>query len=160
MDIKYLYFDLSHAIREHDFIIEKSGGRHGVNNIGLLDSVLEHIKNDVYYPNFEDKVSYLCYSIIKNHAFTDGNKRSAIVLTGYFMEINGLTYCITRFILEMENFAVYVAANFIDQDLFHSIITSIIYQSDYEEDLKLQIAQVLSIQLKEFGEDNEENDPY
>ena len=38
------YFDTQHAIDVHDDIIEKSGGNSGALNIGLLDSVIEHIK--------------------------------------------------------------------------------------------------------------------
>lgn len=158
MDIQFLYFNLEYAIKEHDFIIQKSGGREGINNIGLLESVLEHMTNDLYYPSIEDKISFLCFSIIKNHAFTDGNKRSSIVLTSYFMELNGLSYCNTRFILEMENFAVYVAANIIDQHLLHEIITSIIYDNDYNEELKLKIASALSIQIVNPFEESQNED--
>ncbi len=150
-----LYFNLDHAVTEHDFIINKSGGRHGYKDLGLVDSVLHHMKNDMYYPEIQDKASYLCYSVIKNHAFIDGNKRSAIVLTSYFLEINGLGYCIGSFIREMENYAVYVAANFISQDLLHKIITSIIYDYDYDEEIKIEIAIALTNQLPDFNEENE-----
>jgi len=153
MHLSFFYFDLQYAVKEHDFIIENSGGRHGSNNIGLLESTLEHIKNDWYYPSIEDKATYLCYSINKNHAFTDGNKRSSIVLTSYFLEINGLSYCTTRFVLEMENFAVYVAANYIDQVLLHQIITSILYENDYSEELKLKIAKALSTHIDDSDMD-------
>ena len=54
MDFKY--FDIEHAVEVHDDIIEKSGGLIGVINIGLLESVLEHVTNDVYYPTIEDKI--------------------------------------------------------------------------------------------------------
>ena len=153
--MNFLYFDLNHAVKEHDYIIDKSGGRHGYKDLGLIDSVLHHMANDFYYPEINDKVHFLCYSIIKNHAFVDGNKRSAIVLTSYFLEINGLGYCINRFIREMENYAVYVAANFISQDLLHSIISSIIYDNDYNEELKVSIADALSNQLPEQDEQYE-----
>jgi death-on-curing protein len=63
--MSYLYFDTNHAIKQQDFIIENSGGRKGVINIGLVDSVLEHIQNDSYYPEFENKVCHLFYSINK-----------------------------------------------------------------------------------------------
>lgn len=154
-----LYFDLNHAVKEHDFIIDQSGGRHGYKDLGLMDSVLDHMTNDVYYPEIQDKASYLCYSIIKNHAFVDGNKRSSIVLTSYFLEINGLDYCINRFIREMENYAVYVAANFMSQDLLYAIINSIIYDYDYDEELKIEIAVALANQLPQ-QDDPDEEQPY
>ena len=49
----YVYFDIEHAIRTHDFIIENSGGNSGIIEIGKIKSVLEHIQNDLNYPEFE-----------------------------------------------------------------------------------------------------------
>ncbi|RLJ73640.1 type II toxin-antitoxin system death-on-curing family toxin [Pedobacter alluvionis] len=160
--MQLLYFDVNHAVREHDFIIDKSGGRHGYKDLGLVESVLEHMTNDLYYPEIEDKAAFLCYSIIKNHSFTDGNKRSAIVLTSYFLEINGLGHCVSHFIREIENYAVYVAANFINQEVLHDIITSIIYEDDYTEELKIEIASALSNQLPMIldSEEEEQDDAF
>lgn len=56
---EFLYFDTAHAISVHDDIILKSGGNSGALNIGLLDSVIEHIQNDTYYPAIEDKITHL-----------------------------------------------------------------------------------------------------
>lgn len=75
-----LYFNTEHAIKEHDNIIDISGGVKGMHNIGLLDSVIHHIQNDLYYPTFCDKLTHLVFSIAMNHAFSDGNKRSSIAL--------------------------------------------------------------------------------
>lgn len=145
MSDKYIYFDSAHAIKVHDWIIDNSGGRAGNNDLGLLDSPLEHIKNDDYYPLMEDKLSHLVYSINKNHAFTDGNKRSSIALGAYFLECNGYEYCIQDFVQRMENIAVWIADNVVDKDLTHRIVTSLIYEDDYPETLKLQIAQAVSL---------------
>lgn len=136
---EFLYFDIEHSVRAHDFIIEKSGGRKGVLDLGKIESVLEHIQNDIYYPELEDKITHLVYSINKLHAFNDGNKRTSIALGAYFLEINGIDYCIDKFIVEMENYAVHVADNIIDKDLLQEIISSILYEGDYSEELKLKI---------------------
>lgn len=133
------YFDIKHAIKTHDFIINESGGSHGVRDIGLLESVLDHIQNDFYYPEFEAKITHLVFSVNKNHAFSDGNKRSSIALGAYFLELNGLAYCADRFIIEMENISVHVANNRIDKDLLHEIIYSIINADDFSEELRLKI---------------------
>lgn len=92
MDIEILYFDVYHAIQTHDWIIEHSGGLAGVypDGTGKLESVLEHIQNDWYYPTFEEKLTHLIYSINKLHAFCDGNKRSSLVLGAYFFGIKWL----------------------------------------------------------------------
>ncbi|WP_163409440.1 type II toxin-antitoxin system death-on-curing family toxin [Flavobacterium ajazii] len=141
--MNYLYFDTNHAIKEQNFIIENSGGRKGIINIGLVDSVLEHIQNDLYYPEFENKVCHLFYSINKNHAFADGNKRTSIVLSAYFLEVNGFDFKVNYFINEMENIAVHVADNRIDKDLLQEIITSILYENNYEEELQLKIINTM-----------------
>mgnify|MGYP003631381995 CR=1 FL=1 len=133
------YFDIAHAIETHDFIINESGGSHGMKDIGLLEGVLEHIQNDLYYPEFELKITHLVFSINKFHAFSDGNKRSSIALGAYFLELNGLEYCVDRFIIEMENISVHVADNRIDKDLLYEIIYSIINEDDFSEELRLKI---------------------
>ena len=144
MITSFLYFDIFHAIETHDFLIRESGGSSGIRDIGLLKSVLEHIQNDLYYPLLEDKVCHLVYSINKNHAFSDGNKRTSITLGAYFLEVNDLTYCLDKFIIEMENIAVHVADNKIDKDLLHEIISSIIYEYDFDESLRLKIIDAIS----------------
>lgn len=138
------YFNIDYAIKTHDFIINESGGSHGVNDLGLLESVLDHIQNNFYYPEFESKITHLVFSVNKNHAFSDGNKRSSIALGAYFLEINGLEYCVDRFIIEMENISVHVADNRIDKDLLYVIIYSVINEDDFSEELRLKIIEATS----------------
>lgn len=140
----FLYFTTQYAIKTHDKIIEISGGASGINVLGNLESPLFHIQNDDYYPDLEDKITHLVFAINKNHAFTDGNKRSSIALGAFFLELNGLDSMVSKFIIEMENIAVHVADNRIDKDLLFEIITSLIYEEDYSEELKLKIIESLS----------------
>lgn len=142
--MKIIYFDIHFAQAIHDEIIHLSGGKHGIINIGLIDSVLEFIKDDMYYPSFEDKLTHLVYSVNKNHAFSDGNKRSSIALGAYFMEINGYDYCVKTFIYEMENIAVSVADNKISKKLLLKIISSLLYEIEYSESLKLEIFEAIT----------------
>ena len=44
------------------------------------------------YPSVEEKAATLLYLVIKNHSFTDGNKRIAAMLFLWFMEKNGILY--------------------------------------------------------------------
>ncbi len=83
----FFYFTISYAIKTHDKIIEISGGLTGIKDLGNLESPLSHIQNDDYYPDLEDKITHLVFSINKNHAFTDGNKRTSIALGGFFLEL-------------------------------------------------------------------------
>lgn len=144
MELQIFYFDTKHAIAVHDWIIDNSGGLHGYREIGLLDSALEHIQNDLYYPNFEEKLKHLIYAVNKFHPFNDGNKRSSLVLGAYFLEINGYEYCVNKFVLEMEEIVVWVAEGKIKDDLLLNIVKSIIEEDDFSEELKLQLLESVS----------------
>lgn len=146
-EIKIFYFDIAHAVREHDWIIEHSGGLPGIKNLEYLDSALDHIQNDLYYPEFQDKLTHLVFAINKFHAFNDGNKRSSLALGAYFLELNGYEYCVTKFVLEMENIAVWLAEGKISKELLNEIVTSLIFEDDYSEDLKLCILSAVAPQL-------------
>jgi death on curing protein len=135
-----LYFYIHHAIKQHDWIIETSGGLAGVNNIGLLESALQHIQNDLYYPDLHHKLTHLIFAINKFHAFTDGNKRSSIVLGAYLLEINGRQLLVKKFSSEMENIAVWLADGKITKELLGELIESLIFEEDYSESLKLKLA--------------------
>ncbi len=97
------------------------------------------LQNDDYYPSFEEKLTKLIFSVNKNHAFEDANKRTSIALGAYFLEVNGYDYCIEKFICEMENIAVAVADNQINQDFLLEIVTSIIYEDSFNETLQLKL---------------------
>lgn len=139
--LRYFYFDAAHAVSVHDWIIENSGGLPGTKDSGHIESPLAHIQDDLYYPDMVDKLTHLIFSINKNHAFNDGNKRSSIALGAYFLELNGYDFTVTRFVREMENIAVYVAANAVGKDLLHRIVESLIYDEEYSESLKLEIIE-------------------
>lgn len=98
----------------------------GVLNISSLDSVLSHVQNDDYYPEFIDKITHLFFTLCKFHPFLDGNKRTAIVATAYFLFINGYKNQVIDFIRQMENISVLVAANKIDKEILKSLIRLII----------------------------------
>ena len=44
------------------------------------------------YPSVEEKAAMLLYLVVKNHSFSDGNKRIAAMLFLWFMENNGILY--------------------------------------------------------------------
>lgn len=140
---RFFYFDVAYAVKTHDWIIDNSGGLTGTKDIGQLESPLEHMQNDWYYPEIEDKLTHLVFSINKNHAFNDGNKRSSLALGAYFLELNGFDFIVQNFVREMENIAVWVADNVIDKELLHKIISSILYEDEYSISLKLEIYEAV-----------------
>jgi len=143
MELQIFYFDTKHAIEVHDWIIDKSGGLHGYREIGLLDSALEHIQNDMYYPTFVEKLKHLVYAVNKFHPFSDGNKRSSLVLGAYFLELNGYDYCVQKFVQEMEEIVVWLAEGKINDDLLLEVVDSIINEDEFSESLKLKIIEAV-----------------
>lgn len=123
---KLRYLNLADALYMHQAILLHSGGLQGVKNEGLVESALELIRNDDYYFTFEAKLTHLMFSIIKNHAFNDGNKRTSISLGGLFLIVNGYDYCLKIFIQVMEDVVVAVAENAVDKAKLEHIITEII----------------------------------
>ncbi len=138
-----LYFDPLHAVGVHDWIIEHSGGLPGLKDLGLLESVLEHIQNDDYYPTFDAKLSHLIFGINKFHAFNDGNKRSSLTLGAYFLTLNGYDYCVPQFVVEMENIVVAVAEGSIDKALLQRVVQSLIEDDDFPDELKLALVEAM-----------------
>jgi len=138
-----LYFDIQHAVEVHDWIIDNSGGLSGYKDLGQLDSVLDHIQNDIYYPSFEEKLNHLVFSINKFHAFNDGNKRSSLSFGAYFLELNGYDYCVQAFVQEMENIIVWLAEGKVSKDLLLKIVTSFIMEDEFSEQLKLELFEAV-----------------
>lgn len=140
-----LYLTLEMAIEIHKKTIEISGGgTQGALELGKLESVLEHIQNDDYYPAFEDKLAHLFFSACKFHCFLDGNKRIAITLCAQMLLLNGYMHCVESFMREMENVSYHVAAGNIEYDLLHEIITAHLEKNADNEALKLKILWAIS----------------
>ncbi len=137
--------DIDNVILLHLKTIEVSGGgASGIININSLIAALDHIQNDDYYPTFEDKLTHLFFVANKSHCFQDGNKRIAITLGSIFLLKNGYITAAKEFLYKMEIISYHVAANNIDKALLFEIITSILNDEDYSEELKLKIAYAIS----------------
>ena len=137
MDIQYI--TIEQAIETHKKTIQYSGGGlDGQLNVGQLESVLEHIKNDDYYPTFIDKLTHLFFGACKFHCFEDGNKRIAITLSAHFLLLNGYMAVAKDFFVITENISYEVASGKISKELLHKIMTSIMDGTyNYNEELKL-----------------------
>ncbi len=139
-----VYITLEQAIETHKKTVEVSGGgAMGQLNMGQLDSVLENIQNDLYYPTFEDKLTHLFFSANKFHCFEDGNKRIAISLGTQFLLLNGYVFVATRFMHEMENISYHVAAGKIDKELLRTIIDELINEDELSESTRLMIVTAI-----------------
>ena len=57
-----------------------------------LGAIYQTFGGEELYPNIEEKGANLLYFVVKNHAFSDGNKRIAAALFIYFLGMNGILY--------------------------------------------------------------------
>ncbi|HOT16004.1 MAG TPA: type II toxin-antitoxin system death-on-curing family toxin [Bacteroidales bacterium] len=152
MPIVYIT-DINELVSLHQKTIEVSGGGTvGILSLNSLCAALDHIQNDDYYPTFEDKLTHLFYVANKSHSFQDGNKRIAITVGSIFLLKNGYINAAKEFLYRMEIISYHVAASNIDKELLHEIITSILNEADFSEELKLKIACAIS----QDGQENEE----
>jgi len=85
---------LEDVLSIHEFLINKFGGSHGIRDVGLLNSALARPFQtfdgvDLHKSHLE-KAAALIESIVTNHPFIDGNKRTAYVLMRLYLLENGL----------------------------------------------------------------------
>ena len=78
----------------HDILVEKFGGAKGIRDRGTLESAIgrpfQTFDGKDLYPNPVDKAAAIFESIISNHPFVDGNKRTAYVLMRLILKENKL----------------------------------------------------------------------
>src|SRR5580765_671073 len=78
----------------HNLLIDTFGGSHGIRDISALESALarpfQTFDNKELYPTPIDKAASLIESILNNHPFIDGNKRTGYVLARLFLLQNGV----------------------------------------------------------------------
>jgi len=96
----------------HYRLIEETCGCHGIRDLALLQSAIERPKStyggDDLYPDIFTKAASLMHSIIKNHPFVDGNKRTSITAASIFLLRNG--HALTASNDELERFTLNVAS--------------------------------------------------
>lgn len=90
----------------HARLIDETGGKHGIRDLGLLLSALARpqatFDGNELYPDLFNKAAALMESLTQNHPFLDGNKRTGITTTAMFLQING--YKLTASNTELERF--------------------------------------------------------
>jgi len=78
----------------HDRMLEKYGGSKGIRDIGMLVSAIERpfqtFDGGELYPTDLEKAAALIESIIANHPFVDGNKRTGYTVAGLFLLVKGI----------------------------------------------------------------------
>ena len=87
-------FTKEQIIKLHEQIIAQTGGETGIRDMKLLDSAIaapfQSFDNNDLYPSIQSKAARLCYGIIKNHPFVDGNKRIGTHVMLLFLYFNNI----------------------------------------------------------------------
>jgi len=104
------------AILAHQQSIANYGGSDGVRDAGGLESALAYPQNLAAYgdPGLAELAAGYLFAVAKNHAFVDGNKRTAWTVMRLFVALNGGTLDYER--LEAVRFVEGVAGGAIDYD--------------------------------------------
>ena len=79
----------------HEQLVKETGGSPELRDEGLLDSAVEAIYQTFdgkeLYPTLQAKAARLCYGLVKNHSFVDGNKRIGVHSMLILLSLNGFT---------------------------------------------------------------------
>lgn len=85
---------LGELLELHRRIIEQSGGASGIRDLGLAESALAQPRMSFggteLYTTLPEKAAALCFSLVMNHPFVDGNKRIGHAAMETFLVMNGL----------------------------------------------------------------------
>jgi death-on-curing protein len=94
----------------HARLVAETGGSHGVRDTNMLLSALGRLQASFddrdLYPDLYHKAAALMDSLIRNHPFVDGNKRTGIASTALFLRIN--RYRLVASNAELEKFTIEV----------------------------------------------------
>lgn len=90
--MRIFYLTLEQVLIIHTDQIERYGGSHGLRDLGLLESAVYRpqsvFSGEDLYPTIFEKAASLTHSLLLNHAFVDGNKRTAVASLLVFLKIN------------------------------------------------------------------------
>ena len=106
------YLSAKDVLLLHNMAVDESGGSHGLRDLGLLESAVARPEasfggEDLYQDIFL-KAAALIHSLLRNHPFVDGNKRTSMFSAMTFLELNGYWFEskqkeVVNFALKVEN---------------------------------------------------------
>ena len=106
------YLSISEIFELHDRIISSTGGSRGVRDLNALESAVNQPRQTFdqkdLYPDIVTKSAALCFSLVMNHPFVDGNKRVGHAAMETFLILNG--YEIISSVDEQERIMLELAA--------------------------------------------------
>jgi len=95
--------------------LRRHGGEQGIRDENILESALHRAETKAAYgePTIHELAAAYAFGLARNHAFVDGNKRTAIVTAMLFLLLNG--YRMTANDGELYLFTIGIAAGEIDE---------------------------------------------
>lgn len=104
------YLSVKDLIYINEVVVEAGGGSVGIRDLGLIDSAANRPRatfdgEDLYLDLFS-KAAALFHSLAFNHAFLDGNKRTAVAAAAQLLYLNGFRLEADE--KELEDFVVQV----------------------------------------------------
>ncbi|MBR1657872.1 MAG: type II toxin-antitoxin system death-on-curing family toxin [Synergistaceae bacterium] len=80
----------------HERLIKRYGGSYGIRDENLLDSALnipfQSFGGIEFYPSVIEKAVRLCFGLVKNHPFIDGNKRIGAMVLLSTLDLNNISF--------------------------------------------------------------------
>lgn len=108
--------DIQEVLQIHEVLLERFGGSKGVRDMELLSSAIERpfsgFGETAFYPSPIEKAGAVVESIVKNHPFVDGNKRTGYVMMRLLLMQFGKDIKATQD--EKYNFVINVASGKLD----------------------------------------------
>ena len=91
MTRKWVWIATEVALAAHAEQLAEHGGGDGIRDAGMLDSAMARPQNLAQYgdPDAAALAAAYAFGIARNHPFTDGNKRTAAVVSETFLMLNG-----------------------------------------------------------------------
>jgi len=87
------HLSLAEVLDLHRMVIEQAGGAPGLRDLGGLESAVAQPRmtfgSTDLYPSLIDKAASLCFSLVGNHPFVDGNKRVGHAAMETLLILNG-----------------------------------------------------------------------
>ncbi len=87
------YLTLAEILELHLHIVAQSGGAEGVHDLGGVEAAVAQpqlsFDGNELYPTLEAKATALCFALVSNHPFVDGNKRIGHASMEVFLFLNG-----------------------------------------------------------------------
>jgi death-on-curing protein len=114
--IRHLSF--AEVLELHQLILARWGGAQGVRDIPALESSVAQprmtFEGRDLYPDLASKAAALCFSLVRNHPFVDGNKRVGHAAMEVFLLLNG--YELNAAVDQQEHLMLKLAAGNLTQE--------------------------------------------